>query len=298
MHSHNHLLSSFSFPNIFLWSDFFDFQFETIEGYLCVFARNEIGCFLYLPPLKKGVSAKEIKEDGAEARNFRAAVLESFRVMGKTNKTSRISRVENVEPDYQDFFPQGEFIWTKKADEYCYAREDIAGLNGNPYKSKRAAYNQFVKNYHHDFRVFEREMSADCLALYESWAKNRLGKSKDDVYNHMLLENRQVHELAMRYADELGLIGRVVKVDGKIRAYSFGYPLNEMMFCVLFEITDLAMNGLSVFIFREFCRDPQVQRYQLVNVMDDFGMENIARVKKSFRPTLLLPSYVVTKKGI
>jgi len=82
----------------------------------------------------------------------------------------------------------------------------------------------------------------------------------------MLEENRGVHELVMRYYNQLGLIGRVVLVEGQVKAYSFGFPLGGNMFCVLFEITDLDIKGLPVYIFREFCRDEVLEQYQFINV--------------------------------
>ncbi len=295
LRSQSHHLSGFSFSNIFLWSDFFEFRFEEIERYLCVFARNDIGMFLYLPPLKKGISGDLLKRDLSERGRFSSAVAECFFIMEKENRAPRISRIENVEADYLEFFPKEEFEVSKRGSEYGYLREDIEHLKGNRFKSKRAAYNQFVKRHACEFKAFEKTMAPECEWLYSQWEKNRLDKHRDDVYNHMLFENRSVHQLAMRHFEDLGLIGRVVVADGKICAYTFGYPLNAQTFCVLFEITDLTMNGLAVYVFREFCRDARVRPYRFINAMDDFGMENIGRVKMSFRPAVLWPAYAVMK---
>ncbi len=282
-------LSSFSFVNVFIWKDFFDFRFEIINDYLCIFAIHEPGYFLYLPPLRKNVSSFQQEE-------FLSTVQKCFKVMEECNRLSRVSRIENIPAHYLGLFPENEFSFLKKAYEYCYLTEDVVSLQGNALKSKRASYNHFVKNYRYEFLPFTSNMSEECGQLYDRWAKNRLGKYADDIYNHLLDENRTVHRLAMQYYEELGLIGRVVAVDGKIQGYSFGFPLNSSIFCVLFEITALEIKGLSVFIFREFCRDPQVKNYKFINVMDDFGMKNIERVKMSFRPSVLLPSYAVTRR--
>ena len=140
-------------------------------------------------------------------------------------------------------------------------------------------------------------MREDCAALYREWARGRRMVYADNAAAlQMLEENAGVHQLALRHYRELGLTGRVVTVDGKISAYTFGYPLNENIFCVLFEIADLACNGLGVFIFREFCRDAALAPYKFINVMDDFELENIQRTKDSYHPVVLLPSYTVTRK--
>lgn len=281
--THHH--SSFSFVNIFIWSDFFDFRLETINGYLCIFAHHEPGCFLYLPPLKKEMD-----------KNFLPVVEECLKIMREHNRSQSMSRIENVQAPSLDLFPAERFSFFQKSYEYCYFKEDLIHLKGNVFKTKRNALNHFAKNYPCEFMPFSLEMIQECLSLYDQWSQNRMQRSTDEIYNHMIQENRGVHEKAMRYCPELGLIGRVVLMKGKIVGYSFGFPLNSQTFCIFFEITQLEMKGLSVFIFSEFCDDEQLKPYQFVNVMDDFGMKNIERVKMSFRPSVLLPSYAVTRK--
>lgn len=273
-------LSSYAFSNIFLWSGFFDFSFEIIEDCLCIFARNELGCFLYLPPLGRTVPVKMIET--------------CFSLMEELNGRRGVSRIENIDPVQRVWFSEEDFSFVPKNDEYCYYRSEIAALEGNDFKSKRSSYNQFVKNYRYEFLPFEGGMEDECAQLYDVWAASR--KSNDEIYNHMIEENRSVHQLARRYFRELELIGRVVKVDDRIKGYTFGFPLGAQMFCVLFEITDPAVKGLPVFIFREFCRDRVVEKFPFINAMDDFGMDNITQTKLSFRPVLRLNSYTVSKR--
>ena len=280
---HHH--SSFSFVNIFIWSDFFDFRFETIQGYLCIFAAHEPGCFLYLPPLKK-------ETDG----NFLPVVEECFKIMREHNRSQSMSRIENVEASSLDLFPAERFSSFQKSYEYCYFKKDLIHLKGNVFKSKRNAFNHFGKNYPCEFLPFSPQMLPECLSLYDQWSQNRLHRSTEEVYHHMIQENRGVHEKAMCHSRELGLTGRVVLVKGKIAGYSFGFPLNREMFCILFEITQLGFSGLSVFLFSKFCEEPQLEGYKFINAMDDFGMKNMEASKMSFRPSVLTPSYAVTER--
>lgn len=276
-------LSSFSFINIFTWQEFFQFELELIDGNLCVFARHDAGTFLYLPPLGKNVSSQTIET--------------CFERMEKVNRNKGVARIENVHAHQLPLFPARKFSYYNKGYEYCYYRKDIASLTGNPYKSKRSSRNQFVKNHSFEYLPYDDSMQAACGELYQGWARSRKpAHAGNAVSLQMLEENAGVHQLALRHHRELGLIGRVVTVDGEIRAYTFGYPLSGDIFCVLFEITDLSFSGLGVFIFREFCRDAAVAPHKFINVMDDFELENIHRAKLSFKPVALLPSYVVTRK--
>ncbi len=93
---------------------------------------------------------------------------------------------------------------------------------------------------------------------------------------------------------ELGLIGKVVRINDEVQAYTFGYELNRDTFCILFEISKLSIKGLAQYIYREFCKE-LLHTYKWINAMDDSGLENIKRVKLSFHPTKLIPSYNITK---
>ena len=273
--------SSFSFVNIFAWRDFFQFEFKVIHKNLCIFATNELGTFLYLPPLGENVSTETVEE--------------CFHTMAEKNNGSGVSRIENVGEDLLHLFPEKKYRRTVKADEYCYYRKDIVELSGNPYKSKRWAYNHFIKNYPAVFLPYGPSLLEECMALYDDWAEGRREVYQDEVYRQMLDENRRVHELLLRHFDQLGLIGRVVKVNNEIKGYTFGFALSEDIFCVYSEITDLKSRGCAVYLFSEFCGDQALQQYKFINVMDDFALHNIEKTKRSFHPVLLFPSYVIQR---
>ncbi len=277
-----HQLSVYHFSSIFLWQDFFDFTFEIIDDYLCVLATHNLGTFMYLPPL------------GGELDP--ALIEKAFIRLNGANRKPSFSRIENVTQEDLKHFDPRRYKITEKSKDYCYFKDDIIGLKGNAYKSKRSSYNQFVSDHSHEFVAFGAQWENDCDRLYDIWSANRAVRSKDEIYRAMLEENRGVHRLIRRYHDELGLQGRVALVDGRAQAYTFGYPLNESTFCVLVEITNLDLKGLSVYVFNRFCADERAKQFQWINVMDDFAMDNVARTKESFRPKKYHVSYVVTER--
>jgi len=224
-------------------------------------------------------------------------IEEVFRRMKETNGPGGITRIENVPVGLAHLFPQDKYSLYLKGHEYCYYKDDLTGLHGNAFKSKRGEYNHFVGNNSYEYLPYEDSMKDECLALYGDWAGERKASHADDIYRHMLDENHSVHEKALRFSRELGLVGRVVRVDKKIRAYTFGYPVNEKMFCVFLEVADISLKGLPVFIFREFCADPQLEEYHFINAMDDFAMPQLRETKMSFRPHVLLASYAATERG-
>jgi len=92
----------------------------------------------------------------------------------------------------------------------------------------------------------------------------------------------------------LNLLGRVVKINGVIKAFTFGFKLNPDTFCILYEVADLSIKGIAQFIFHEFCLE--LTDYKYINIMDDSGLENLKAVKLSYHPIRLIPAYIVKRR--
>ncbi|MBI3602356.1 MAG: DUF2156 domain-containing protein [Candidatus Omnitrophica bacterium] len=281
-----HQLSAFHFSSIFLWQDFFDFEFETVQESLCVYAHQKDGCFLYLPPLAP--------PEAGLAKLWQHSVVEDcFSKMNKINP--QVARIENIEQRQSDLL-DGKFKTYPKTQEYVYRKEDLIDLKGHAYKSQRHDIHHFQLQHQVLFRPYEPGDFKTCLDLYERWAQRRHDKHDDPIYRHMLEENRLVHELALTYREALGLVGYVVEAHQKIVAYSFGYSLNSQTFCVLLEITDVALTGLSAFIFNHFCAEETLRPYTFINTMDDFGLPYVAASKQAYHPVQKPVSYTITQE--
>jgi len=275
-------LASAAFPNIFIWQDFFDFKAEMLEGNLCIFASNEVGTFLYAPPLGETISP--------------AATEQCFALMREENRGRPVSRIENVPAARLRDFDEKKYVFTEKSPDYVYRREDLASLKGNPYKTPRWAYNNFVENHRVDFLPYEDSMREACADLYKRWARSRAGRHDDPVYRQMLEDNERVHGRLRQFHKELDLIGRVIRIEGQLAGYTFGFPLNGETFCILCEIIDPDLKGAAVFIFREFCRDEALRPFTFINAMDDSDLPNIRQAKESFHPVERIRNYIITPK--
>ncbi len=276
-----HGLSVYAFENIHIWNRLYDILWEIIDDNLCVFFNDKIGCFLYLAPLGKQISIK--------------AVNEAFSIMDRYNNNKDISRVENIEEKDVDLFKAWGYKCNVKPCDYICARADLVNLRGDKFKSKRASCNYFTKNNKFEALLFSLEHKEECLALYELWQGQRKAKAEDKLYQAMLEDSRVCLETLLDNYKDLDVIGKLVKIDGRLAAFSFGYELNSDIFCILYEITDLSVKGLAQFIFREFCRE--LPDYKYINIMDDSGLENLKQVKLSYHPVKLEPAYIVKRKN-
>jgi len=276
-------LSSFSFVSLFAWCDFFDFELKMINNCLCIFAHGDLGCFLYLPPLGKSFDSSTI-----------GLALEH---MAQGESPSGVNRIENIPGNLLSAFGPGRYNQYSKPAEYVYRKEDLVALKGNAYKSQRHDCNFFIA--HQGTHSFGSYMDADfdsCMGLFERWADNRARANSDDVYLSMLQENAQVHARLLKFWRSLGLIARVLKADGKVIGYTFGFAIDENTFCIYAEIADLKIPGTAAHMFKSFCADEQLTDFSRINTMDDFAMPNVARAKQAYHPSELISSYTVSLK--
>lgn len=276
----NHELSVYSFENIYIWKELFDISWAIIEGSLCVLFRDKIGAFLCLGPLTNKLKPQ--------------VVPEVFKILDKFNSNKEISRIENIEEKDLAFYRNLGLGASQKSSDYLCLRQDLVELKGDKFKSKRASFNYFVKNYSFEYRLFTRQDKASCFKLYQDWASKRRKNNQDVLYCGMLDDSLKTIKILLDHCEKLNYIGRVVKVEKKIKAFSFGFKLNSQTFCILYEITDLSVKGLAQFIFRELCRE--MKDYKYINIMDDSGLENLKQVKLSYHPTRLVPAFIVKRK--
>ncbi|MFY9402551.1 MAG: phosphatidylglycerol lysyltransferase domain-containing protein [Candidatus Omnitrophota bacterium] len=274
-----HRLCAYSFSNIYIWRKLFSISWAIINDSLCVFFKDKIGVFLYLPPLSKEASSDTIRS--------------LFDILAKLNKNPSFAHIDNVEEEEVSFYRALGYDSSLPSREYIFIRRDLEELKGKRFKSKRASYNYFVKNFKYTCQPISLKDRVECLSLYYLWAGQRKALSKDSFYCGMLDDSGVILKEAFNQYSLLGFEGILVRVKGKVKAFTFGFKLNEETFCILYEITDLTCKGLAQFIFAEFCS--QLKPYTFINIMDDSGLDNLRRVKLSYYPQSLLSAYSIRR---
>ncbi|MBN2831105.1 MAG: DUF2156 domain-containing protein [Candidatus Omnitrophica bacterium] len=276
-----HDLSVYSFANIYIWNKFFDINWEIIEDSLCIFFQDKIGAFLYLLPLAKS--------------NNLQVIFRVFEILRSLNKNPEFAHIENAEEKDLEFYRNLGFECSLKSHDYICSRQDLAGLRGNKFKSKRASYNYFNKNFGYIYQPFSLKEQKECLKLYSFWAKQRKASNPDFIYQRLLEDNGIALKEALKNYSRLGFKGRLIRIDNKVKAFTFGFELNKDTFCILYEITDLNIKGLAQFIFSRF--SSELKEYKFINIMDDSGLKNLKTVKLSYKPDFLIPAYTVKMHG-
>ncbi|RMH31158.1 MAG: DUF2156 domain-containing protein [Nitrospirae bacterium] len=286
-------LAHWAFAPHFIWQGALNYCWTVLDGWWCIFADCADGLYMPLPPV--GAWPRGVPD---VAESWKKTVVRAMEYLRHRNGGSSVTRIDNIPEELLPHFESLGYRLTLKDPDYCYRTADLAALRGQAFKSQRAACNRLSRTHRVHYVPYRRDDREACLAVLDRWIlqkRQSLASSNPDMNAgavDMLGDAARAHRVALEYDDALGLVGRVVRVDGVIAGYTFGFERSSDVFCVLLEVADRTITGLAQFLFRELCRE--MQRYPLLNTMDDAGLSRLAASKRLYRPCRLVPAYVAT----
>ena len=169
--------------------------------------------------------------------------------------------------------------------DYLYLREELATLPGNRFHKKKNRINYFSTRHAFQVNVFSPHFRCGCLELLDTWY--RMAEHEENASLDLELEAACE---AVSLADELGLEGIVVTVDGAVKAFALGERLNSETAVCHFEKADPFMEGLSQLINREFA----IQLFndcRYINREQDLGEPGLRNAKLSYHPVELVKKF-------
>jgi uncharacterized protein len=268
-------LSDYTFANNIIWLSQKSGFYQIIEDCFCLFSLNGHCLTMLLPPI------------GSPDRQP-AALAKCFEIMDGYNPSPYLSLVEFVYRDFTQLLDPERWLIERSLPDYIYRTEDLIELKGNAYKTKRSEINQFRRTYpNHRMEVLGAEHWAGIRALIDTWLRNRLKYLSADAiadFFYTVEQERQAIERALDNYDTLGLSGLCLIINGKLEGFTFGDHITRDVGNVLVEKTNFAIPGSAQYLFREYAKTFADCTY--INVGDDLGLENLRRVKMSYRPAL------------
>ena len=288
-------ISDYTFSNNIIWLSRMSAFYQIIEECFCLFSLNGNCLTMLLPPL------------GDSSRQARA--LEAcFEIMDSHNPSPYFSVVEYV---YKDFLQvlnveinaptdastgeesivesaRSPWLVERALPDYIYSTEDLIQLKGNPYKTKRGEINQFRRAYpDHRLEVLGPQHWEGIRTLVETWLKNRLkylaGEAIGDFFYTVEMERKAI-ERTIKHYDQLDLQGLCLFIGDRLEGFTMGERITSGVASILVEKTNFAILGSAQFLFHEFAKVYDDCVY--INVGDDLGLENLRKVKMSYRPVL------------
>ena len=170
--------------------------------------------------------------------------------------------------------------------------EDLCNLTGRKYQPKRNHVNRFESMYEYTFDELRPSDFAECMRLEREWQRRKESAEANDTEHRaeheaeMSEEQRAIAEALAAY-DELGLYGGVLRVDGRVAAFTYGSELTPEMFCTHIEKADASYEGVFPMINRCFARALAARGYKYVNREEDMGLAGLRRSKMSYHPVAM-----------
>jgi uncharacterized protein len=251
-----------NFANLFIWKDSEHPRWTILDGSLCILV--EPGCEppYALPPV-----------GGDRVSDAMTACL---------RHVPRLSRVP------EDFVRRHGARFRLEEDpsnfDYTYRVEDLAELKGKRYDGKRNRIRKFESTFVHEYRALTAADVPGCIRLLDDWFEEKRNGDADRVADKTAIIQ------ALASFELLGLKGGVVKVGGRIEAFTLGGRLTPDMVVIPIEIANPGLVGLAQWINREFVRREWLG-FRCINREQDLGIEGLRRAKLSYQPAGLIKKY-------
>ena len=134
----------------------------------------------------------------------------------------------------------------------------------------------------------EERHADQCMELARRWCDERCSPQRPSSYR----ETDAAAE-AVEKRTELGLIGGVGLLEGRVGAWCLGEALGADTFVVHFEKTLPGYDGIAQAISSDFCKST-ISGYDWVNREQDMGDPGLRMAKESYHPARLAEKFIVT----
>ena len=268
--------AEYSFTTLFMWRRFYRNQIARMGNTLFIKSQEGADRFFLLPVggdmLENLLLLKEYAHD-------RGLPLKLF-----ITDTSYLTLLDS-------WFP-GEFTAEPMRDEfdYLYAAEDLANLQGKKYHGKRNHINSFSEQYDWSYESITDSNTPDVLEMAREWCRQK-GNCQDESLRS---EKCAIRE-ALAHRQALSLTGGLIRVDGKVVAFTFASPISSEVVDIHVEKALPDYAAAYAVINREFAAR-ELGGYRYINRENDMGIEGLRRAKNSYQPALLLEKYLCTEK--
>lgn len=280
--SQNILVSDLTFTNLFLWHYSRHISYFIYKDCLLIKTQypNE-NPFIFYPIHKK--NNLECKKE---------VILELIQICqskGIPFMMKSLSHIDKEElslllPDCFNFF------YNQDRSDYIYSIPELIELKGKKYHKKKTHLNRFVERYNFQYEPLNTSNLQELISTYQEW----FGKSSDTASSGLKNEYIGIIE-SLKAFEHLSFKGGLLRVEGKIIAFSFGEVLNKETIVIHIEKADIEYQGAYQAINREFLAQ-EWSNYKLVNREEDLGIPGLRKAKQSYQPLFLQEKFEVSLK--
>lgn len=269
-----------TFANIFLWSRSYPVTWALVEKALVVKSESEENLAFAYP--------------AGEPEQVKKAIDRLLKCGKEENLPVCFFVTEEQFEQLECFYPGAFQVEYDRDDaDYVYESEKLATLSGKKLHGKRNHINKFKKLYEDrwSYEPMSKDNIEDCFQMQFKWRAENDGDEDQEKREELcVLQN------GLRLFEELKFTGGVLRVDGKVVAFTFGETLCQDTFVVHFEKALTEIEGAYTMINQQFV-EHACMKYKYVNREEDTGLEGLRQAKMSYRPAFLVQKGVAVEKS-
>lgn len=265
--------SEFTFTNIFMWRAPYHFRYEVIHDHLCIVGKYRNLYPFAFSPISIGADATD-KVLPILAETFKR---HGFPLVLKSVTEDRKNTIEEALP--------GKLIFREDRSnhDYVYLSKDLIELKGKKYRQKRNHINKFLKSYEYEYEELNDNNVEECLKTELVWAARRYGDAS------VLEEKQAVFEALSNYRT-LKIDGGVLRINGKVQAFTLGELLNPDMAVIHIEKANTDYDG-SYTIINKLFASKKYSNVTYINREEDMGIPGLRKAKESYNPIKMVKKY-------
>lgn len=277
--------TEYCFTSIFIWDRVYRSSITRYNDYILVRSENDQNAY-YFFPAGKG----DLKEVISEMMKDAESLGKKF-FLGSLSK----SDTELVEGMFPGTFTFGT---ERNTYDYIYDTAGMISLAGRKYQAKRNHISHFKKNnpdwsyesidYHDPVRC--QALISECRTMNDEWCR-----LNGCIHNISMNQEKCAVRKAMEFFIPLKLKGGLLRVNGKVVAFTFGEAINSDTFIVHVEKAFYDVDGAYPMINREFL-EHEASSFKYVNREDDAGDEGLRTAKLSYHPLFMEEKFYCFKK--
>jgi len=220
--------------------------------------------------------------------------LEVINLLRKYSKANnKVCRFFGVTEKYLSLFQDNfsnEYTSTYLDDssDYTYLASDLINLKGKKFHNKRNHLKK-MDQYNWTFHKMTEKDFDECILL-----STNIYNQKNNYDDHSAIVEQYAIDTFFKYFKELNLMGGIVRIDGKLAAFSIGERLNSNTVVVHIEKADTSYDGIYVLINNQFskmfCNTPDIK---YINREEDLGLDGLRNAKRSYNPIFQVDKYLI-----
>ena len=267
-----------NFTNIFAWAEIFNNQVALVGSFLVVKGLYK-GSQIYFYPVGSG----DLQPVFEAMRRDAAVSGHRFVLAGVT--APDVSELQRIYP--KSF----EIQVMRDGFDYVYLLDKMINLSGSKLQSKRNHIHKFLRE-RRDWRFEEitPDNIPECREMSERWCEL-------ENHNTETIRNETCAvRLCLNHFAALGLEGGLLRLEGRVIAYTIGEPLNSDTYVVHVEKAFANIRGAYQMINREFALSIRRKYPHMVyiNREEDMGLEGLRKAKLSYHPDKMEEKFIVT----